>query len=700
MKRYTIFLLTLILLSCLSTADMVILKNASEHIGKVNQISESNIFLVDESGKKHEFPITDVLKVIFHHKKGDVSQKTIDSIKDEYIQKVFKDSAGYEKKYPNSGYVTILSDAKYEIFPDLTWSREVHKVIKVLKERGKNVANRSINYDPDRENAEIISARSISSDGKVYYLDDSSVKKGSLYSSIPQYDRYKKIKFAMKKVEIGSILEIKTRVISKMPQDTMNPFRVESIFRSREPIIEKTVRIKTPKGMKLSIFKRNFSDKVKCTQVEKGDSVIYSFERKDSPEVESETYMPMYNKMFPYLRVGISGNWDDVHNEFARLLARKNTKRTALQKKMKEVLKKCKSKEEKLYKAYEYVVREIRYVGVSPLMYSFEPKYPDDILKNGLANPIDKTFLFYSILKDLGFEVRFCLMKSKFRGSLIKEIPCITQINRPVLHLKLNGQWIFVDCLYDTIALGELIPSIQGTGGYSFDQSKTKRFMKIPLNPVKRDSWKTRLKIIVQADGSLLVTESNLTTGMYSDYIRGWKDYNEEELKKKFEKIVSGIHQKSELIKYKLINYDKLDRTNTGYDIEYKLNDYCIKGGEKLLVFRIPSFSGYSASSVGKSVKERRFDIALNNVTLEHNDIEIIIDKQFKVNYLPKNAEFSKNGLKYSVKFVRTGQKIHVTDNYEQHKLEYSKSFYVDLKKCLEMKAEVGKAWVVIERQK
>ncbi|MCK5685448.1 DUF3857 and transglutaminase domain-containing protein [bacterium] len=699
MKKYSILLLTLIFLSCILNADMVILKNASEHIGQVNQISDSKVFLKDESGKSHEFLRNAVLKVIFHHKKGDTSQKTIDSIKDEFIKKLYKDSDDFIKKYPNSGYITLLSDTKYVVNPDLTWSAEYHSIIKILKERGKSVSNRSIYYNPDRETAEIVTARSIAVDGKVYYLDDSSVKKGSVYSSIPQYDKYMKIKFAMKKAEIGSILEIKTRMKSYMPQDILNPFEFEALFRFREPVLEKRVSVKVPKGMRLSIFKRNFEDKVKCIKTETDEDVIYSFSRKNLPETESESYMPLRNKMFPYLMVSISEKWDTIHNEFARLLGRKNTKRTELQKKMKEVLKNCKTIKEKIYKAYEFVVKEIRYVGVSPLMYKFEPKFPDEILKNGLANSIDKTFLFYSILKDLGVNVRFCLMKSKFKGDLVKEVPNINQIGRPVLLIRLNGQKLFVDCLYDTVALGEIIPSLQWTEGIALDQSLKDKFVKIPLNSVNRDSWKTKLKINVLPDGALHIIESNMTTGMYADYIRGWKDYNEEELKKKFEKIVSGIHQKSELIKYKLINYDKLDRLNTGYDIEYKLNDYCIKGGKKILVFRIPSFSGYSASSVGKSVKERHFDIRLNNVSLEHNDIEINIDKAFKVNYLPKSSEFSKSGLKYSVKFVQKGQKIMVTDNYEQNKLNYPKQFYGYLKKCLEQKAEVGKMWVVIERR-
>lgn len=699
MKRQFIFCLALFFLFSMLNADMVILKNASEHIGKVKEINDTSVVFEDEGGKPLEFIKTEVLKVIFHHKKGDSSQTTLDSIGDSVLSQAFKDSSDDSVKYPNAAYVVLSSDVRCEIFPDLTWEMERRVIVRILKERGKDVANRSVEYDPERENAEILHARSITVDGMVFYLDDSSVKKGSVFSNLPQYERYKKIQFAMKKAEIGSILDVKTRITCTKPMDVMNPLLINEVFRSREPFKKKSVSLKVPRNVEMAVYKQNFGPEMVSTIKEDKDSVVYSFERTDSPEVESESFMPMYRKLFPFLAVSVKGDWRKVHDEFARLLAKKNTKRTEVKKKIEEITRGCTSLDQKINRIYEFIVKEIRFVSVDPLSYSFEPKYPDEVLKNGLGNSIDKTYLFYSMLKEIGAEVRYCLIRPRNSGELVREVPCINQINRPLVQLVLNGQSIYVDCLYDTIAFGELIPSLQGTSGIVFDQSLKNKFIDIPLNPVSRDSWKSRILMDVHSDGSMDVREINMTTGMYADYIRGWKDLNEEEIKKKFENIVTGINQKSELIRYKLINHDGLDRVNTGYELDYKIFDYCIKGGDSLLVFKIPAFGNYSASSVGKSPDERQFDISLSNVTQEVNEIEISIDKDFKINYLPSDSKFDKDGLKYSVEFVKKDQKISVKDCYEQHKLEYPKAFYADLKKCLEQKAEVGMQWVVIERK-
>ena len=82
-----------------------------------------------------------------------------------------------------------------------------------------------------------------------------------------------------------------------------------------------------------------------------------------------------------------------------------------------------------------HVARNVRLVNVPPKRYRMVPCAPGDTLERGLANQLDKDFVFLKMLEAAGIDASFALVRGRGMGGLPEEVPSLQAFNRSAVYL-------------------------------------------------------------------------------------------------------------------------------------------------------------------------------------------------------------------------------------------------------------------------
>ena len=121
----------------------------------------------------------------------------------------------------------------------------MHVIEKVLKERGKELAEVDIDYDSTDQRVELEFARTITKDGKVISAGGESIRDVSRYLNFPLYSNSRAFIISMPSVDVGSFIEYIIKIYSSK---LINEDGFSFLYRLREgyPIFKANFRLILP----------------------------------------------------------------------------------------------------------------------------------------------------------------------------------------------------------------------------------------------------------------------------------------------------------------------------------------------------------------------------------------------------------------------------------------------------------------------
>ena len=315
--------------------------------------------------------------------------------------------------YPNADAVVVDDYSRTVYNADGTYEAINDSCAKVLTEKGKR-GNRTISqsYDLAYGTSMVVSAEVIKPDGTVIPVDilkqgqtmvDRSQMSANIYNP-----NSKVITVSIPGVEIGDMVRYVTRNVIKKARmaDTFSDYNV---LEYTAPIKHAVVEIFGPKELPLA--KTELKDEVDGTVTytfdEKDGKNHYRWEVKDVARMYGEPKMPALHTVVQRLLVSTIPDWETVSQWYHTLCEPRLADVTPeMEQTVKDLIKDCKTRQEKIEAIFYYVSQKIRYMGITTedTAPGYEPHDVSITFNNKYGVCRDKAALLAAMLRLGGFK--------------------------------------------------------------------------------------------------------------------------------------------------------------------------------------------------------------------------------------------------------------------------------------------------------
>jgi transglutaminase-like putative cysteine protease len=598
--------------------------------------------------------------------------------------------------YPQAGALLLLAKENIEITESNTLESDMHYLIKILNERGKeDFAESLIEYDSTFEKVDLVYARTIKPDGGVVYVGRRHIRDVSKYLNFPLYSNARMMIISFPEVAIGSVLEYKVK-IKRSQLVNKKDFFLSYPIQSYEPVISAEFKVTIPKdkNLKFKFLNQEYNDfgaNLNPAKEEKSQKRVYSWQFKNIPQVIPEPNMPADVEINPSVILSTFSDWQDVYSWWRDLAQDKIKADIPIKNAVKNLIKGKASDLDKARAIYNFCAKEIRYVAVEYGQAGYEPHSAADIFGNKYGDCKDQSILLVTMLREAGLKAYPVLIATKSYYNMNEDFPSGI-FNHCIAALYFKDKKVFLDPTAETCSFGDLPLADQGRrvlvfkeDGYSIEE--------IPLQIPEHNLIRQKLTVKVNKDESMSAEKINFTLGVYDQRQRYWLLYTQPEMiRDALKSVIQDVSIGAKLNDY---NIDNLHDLNTPVTLSYSFQgpEYFTNAGNLRIM---PQLASIDISITAK--ESRKYPIDFGLLDKRESYLEITLPKNFVVKYIPDNIkydspwfsfiqEYSYKDNKISFKQVNYGKKEIVTIG------EYAK-----FKSIMEKLARSVKQRVVLEK--
>ncbi|MBN2831103.1 MAG: DUF3857 domain-containing protein [Candidatus Omnitrophica bacterium] len=600
------------------------------------------------------------------------------------------------RTYPQAGALVLMAKENIEITGGNTLESDMHYLIQILNERGKeDFAESLIEYDSTFEKVELVYARTIKPDGSVVYVGSRHIRDVSKYLNFPLYSNARIMIISFPEVAIGSTLEYKVR-IKRSQLVNKKDFFLSYPVQGYEPVISAELTISMPKnnnlGFKLINQEYNdFGASLKPVKEEKGPKQAYYWKFNRVPQIIPEPNMPPEVEINPSLLISTFTDWQDVYNWWWGLAKDKMKADTTIKNAVKGLIKGKTSDLDMARAIYNFCAKEIRYVAIAYGQAGYEPHSASDIFRNKYGDCKDQSILLVTMLSEAGLKAYPVLIATKSYYNMNKDFPSGI-FNHCIAVLYLKDKKVFLDPTAETCSFGDLPLTDQGRRvlvfkeeGYSIEE--------IPLKPAEQNLIRQSLEIKMNKDESISAEKIDLTHGIYDQRQRYWLLYTQPELIR--DTLKSAIQDVSIGAKLNDYNIGNLHNLNTPVTLRYSFRgpEYFTNAGFLRIM---PQLADIDTSITAK--ESRKYPIDLQLLDRRESSLEIVLPKNFVVKYIPDNIEHNSPWFSFVQEYSCKDNKISFKQINYGKKERVSKEEYSEFKRLMERLARSVKQRIVLEK--
>ncbi|MBF0500556.1 MAG: DUF3857 domain-containing protein [Candidatus Riflebacteria bacterium] len=676
-------------------ADVLYLNEGEEHIGNIEKIGDGKIGFNEADGTKHTYVATETAHVLFSKIRPGDEISQVASITDPLVREILA-KAPTAAQHPDSDYVTLFRRRTFTFRPDGSVLHERRKLLKILKEPGLDEANQSIFYAFDREKPDLVFAHTYGADGRVTHLTDDALSDEAIFSSTPEYDRLKKLKFALKKVDIGSVIDVLQR-IETIPPTPLRPYVIDATFGQREPVLADEIVIEAPKNLALCIKTYQWTGnapRMTDTVNASGNRVISWF-FSDPKGYIPEQNMSSRSRIFPRLVITPETSWNDAAKAFKESLDKAAPSPERLDAFLTEAGIASGSQMMKAQRIYEAILKKIRLVDLSCFDYGgYDAPSADVVLKKRYASTFARTVLLYHALRRIGLPVDFGFAASWREGGIKREIPSLGQAEDALLRVSIDGETIYVTCDSDYLPFGHIAPAFQGTAA-AFLEGDTFTFAITPEGDAVKNRVDQQVFVKLAANGSVDVRDVRCFRGPFETGIRGIKAAKTAEKRISAENTVKRVHPKARLIDFAYSNLDDLEAPVV-LTLSYHIPDAALTASDKLMAMKNlwVNFESGSASLASRTYPMDCFVTSETTTT-------VVIELPDSYDWVPWNRTFSYacSFLDFGASLTQNGRTLLFADRFRVSRKTFQPAdAYPQYRACVSAMADLDNQWIVLEK--
>ena len=602
-----------------------------------------------------------------------------------------------QEKYPLAGAVIILADEKMKLLSDNTLVYDLHFMVKILNERGKNDFSEIVlGYDSTYEKVEIEYARTIKPNGEVVAVGEKDIRDVSRYLNFPLYSNARARIISMPEISEGGIVEYKIRT-TQSQLINKDDFDIAYNLQETEPVVSSRFSISIPKNRNLRIKPlnpeynpKNFNLSPLITETE--EDKIYRWEFKDIPQIEAEPNMPPKAEINPVILASTFDSWEEIYKWWYGLSKDRIALDKAITDKVSELIQGKQAPEDKIRAIYNYCVQEIRYVGIEYGQAGYQPHPASEIFKNKYGDCKDKAILFIAMLKAAGMEAFPVLIGTRGTPAMEDDFPAVN-FNHCIAAVELNNELIFLDITAEVCSFGDL-PSDDQKRRVLIFRKDAYQIADTPLAAPEVNRVKSKSQLAITADETARAQRTVETFGQFDQAQRYWLRYTppnliEQGLKEKVQSLLTS----GDLIKYRYENSDDLNLP-IRLTYEFKGKNFLSRAGRARI---IPQFASLDTSLVAKD--SRGYPLELGEPSLNEAYFEIILAGDFTIKYLPESLEAKSRWLDYLISYALKGKTLAVYQKQVVKTRQVPREEYADFKKFLEDLAIKADEHIILEKK-
>ena len=616
---------------------------------------------------------------------------------DPAIHKIIEESPG-EKEFPQAGALILLADEKIEVTEDGREVSDLHYLIKILNQRGKeSFAESQMSYDTTYERIELEFARTIKPDGTVVDVGSRHIRDVSKYLNFPLYSNAHVYIISFPEITEGAVIEYRVRIYrSKLINK--NDFVLNYPVQSAEPILKEHFELVIPGGQELNTklinqqyntFGAEFNPKI----VPEQEKIVYSWDFSNIPQIMPESNMPPDVEINPSIILSTFGDWQEIYDWWWGLAEDKMRPDAAIKKEVERLIKNKPTVEEKIRAIYDFCAKDIRYVGVEYGQAGYEPHKAEDIFKNKYGDCKDQAVLLVTMLGEAGFTAYPVLIPTKDCYNLREDFPSML-FDHAIAVVSYQDKLTFMDPTAETCSFGDL-----PTG----DQDRSVLICKpdgyliktTPLYPAEHNRLKQELKLVIAKDETITVKKKVSAYGIYDQAQRYWLLYTPPELiSDALGEAIQDISIGGKLLDYRISDIDNLDQPVV-LDYDFSGSEYLTDAGNLRIM---PQLTSLDTSVVAKD--KRVYPIDFNYLESKEADYQISLPAGFVIKYIPENIKEESPWLGFNVSYSHKNGVLGFQQKTELKNTTVTVGEYKDFKIFFERLAKKIKQRVVLEKKR
>lgn len=641
--------------------DILYLKNGEEYLCNVEKVDEDRIIFITDEGKK-ELKIKDITGIDFGRKREGSNWKNIKDIDDE----ILKNSININlSEFQGLGYINIYYERNLMIEKDSNYTYTVRIVRGIVDENGREAGNLSFYYRKKFENISVEFGRTITKEGEVLHIRDNAIEDASVYSRFPIYENLHEIKFALNKCLPGNFIDFKVKIKGRFTE--LNPYILDEVMGDKGLILNGLFKIRYPEELNVNY---EYFNTGKPSINKNNGYVELLWEFKDIPPLIEEPNLPPYQYFLPRIVFSLRYEWKEISNKFKE--------------KMKGEIK----IEKNLFEIYKELLKGIKFLNIPLLSSNVFPNDANDIMKNKIANSLDKSFLFYLALKSKGLPADLILVRSRDYGTISENVPSLLQFDGALVYL--DGK--YYDLSYETMPFQYIRNQYQWTKGLSIEKGE---LINIPIIPLEEQKSKLEREVKILRNGDSKINDKWIFKGDDVLYFRELRNLKKEEIDIFVKRFINSYVKDAEIENYKFSFLDTLNNI-VQLDASYNIKNLGIIQG-KFMLLNIPGIN-YSAYSVGK--QERYYPLYLSNISRSENNIRIMLPKGYKLRAKPDDITLKKDGYSFIARIKQEKNYINYYDRFENIVNIISVREYPEYRECIMNMAKLSIKWIILEEEK
>jgi transglutaminase-like putative cysteine protease/tetratricopeptide (TPR) repeat protein len=395
------------------------------------------------------------------------------------------------------GAVVLRETRDLRLAPDGTWSREVHRFVRVSEPAQHPELQRSlIEFAPSREAVQISVARRMSTDGQIAPAEGTSETRVSPRIDGMYVDQSTRV------VEFGplqpnDLIELRYRVESLGPNPFGDFFGSIELVRGSLPIRELVVRARSPTDTPLFTRQPGLPPP-RSTEVGEGRMLEWTFEHL--APLPAEPLGPARAAVSGLISISTYGDWARLAAWYADLyrpqLQLDATSRSA----GRAATRGLETTAEIVRASFAHVVDGTRYVGIELGIHGWKPYAAHEVFRRGYGDCKDMSTLLIALLADRGIDASLVLVRTVDRGPFPDDAVNLWAFNHAIVYVPALDR--FLDPTFRRGG-GRLPPAVEGGLGLVVAPGGAHRLVQLPESGPEAHANAAQYDAFLSTDGEL-----------------------------------------------------------------------------------------------------------------------------------------------------------------------------------------------------
>ena len=322
----------------------------------------------------------------------------------------------------------LEKEITFTLHPDGSWQREYHHKVKLetYYAVSRLMGETFIEYNPRYQELKVLKSETTMKDGKKVPAPPNALNQVLPRRAhyFPHYSHLREMVVTHTGLERGAVIEL--HYLIKTKPGFMPYFSAREFIRDRLPINRLVIKISVPTGKKLKY-------KVFHTEIEPGieegsSRTLYTFTVKN---LESYLEEPLNRRMNrPVIVVSTADKWESVFPPVENA----GPPPPGLVKKVKEMKAAAANGDEFYFKLQELAAEKIENCRVGMDLNGFTIRNPQQVYASNYGIPIEKTYLFYHLLKQLDIPAEIIAVPAEKK--MAQEVPTVLQVDHYLIKVK------------------------------------------------------------------------------------------------------------------------------------------------------------------------------------------------------------------------------------------------------------------------